>query len=80
MIQSVSGGVTSLIIGKQFVRLRSFIYLIADRDRGWKLVQKSLPRVIEYGRGEGILQVDQVRTRFRLIISFNSLSRVVDLI
>ncbi|PIO73949.1 hypothetical protein TELCIR_04060 [Teladorsagia circumcincta] len=29
---------------------------LADKVRGWKLVQKTLPRIIEYGRAEGILQ------------------------
>lgn len=28
-----------------------------ERMKGWKIVQKSLPRVIDYGRNEGILQV-----------------------
>uniref|UniRef100_A0A0N4UNP3 Protein DETOXIFICATION n=1 Tax=Dracunculus medinensis TaxID=318479 RepID=A0A0N4UNP3_DRAME len=28
----------------------------SDRPRGWKLVQKSLHRILEYGRSEGILQ------------------------
>lgn len=27
-----------------------------DRLRGWKVVQKSLPRIIHYGQREGILQ------------------------
>uniref|UniRef100_A0A0N4VML7 Protein TRANSPARENT TESTA 12 n=1 Tax=Enterobius vermicularis TaxID=51028 RepID=A0A0N4VML7_ENTVE len=27
-----------------------------DDQRGWKLVQKSLPRILEYGREEGILK------------------------
>lgn len=33
---------------------------LADKVRGWKLVQKTLPRIIEYGRSEGILQTAQV--------------------
>ncbi|CAJ0590768.1 unnamed protein product [Cylicocyclus nassatus] len=31
--------------------------LQAEKVRGWKLVQKCLPRIIEYGRSEGILVV-----------------------
>lgn len=26
-------------------------------DSGWKLIQKVLPRILEYGRSEGILQL-----------------------
>ncbi|KAK6018745.1 hypothetical protein OSTOST_15646, partial [Ostertagia ostertagi] len=33
---------------------------LADKVRGWKLVQKTLPRIIEYGRAEGILQTGPV--------------------
>ncbi|KAH7725105.1 Protein Y97E10AL.1 [Aphelenchoides avenae] len=32
-----------------------------DFARGWKLVQKCIPRIIEYGRSEGILQVHEYR-------------------
>ncbi|XGW04648.1 hypothetical protein V3C99_015663 [Haemonchus contortus] len=42
MLQSVADNVVNLIG--------------ADKVRGWKLVQKTLPRIIEYGRAEGILQ------------------------
>ncbi|CAK5073391.1 unnamed protein product [Meloidogyne enterolobii] len=27
-----------------------------EKIKGWKVVHKSLPRIIEYGRSEGILQ------------------------
>lgn len=37
---------------------------LADKVRGWKLVQKTLPRIIEYGRSEGILQVSAVSPKF----------------
>uniref|UniRef100_A0A914UJK4 Protein SPEC3 n=1 Tax=Plectus sambesii TaxID=2011161 RepID=A0A914UJK4_9BILA len=45
MIQSVTDGMSSLILN--------------DRPIGWKLVQKSLPRILEYGRSEGILQMPE---------------------
>ncbi|KAI1719387.1 ectodermal ciliogenesis protein [Ditylenchus destructor] len=48
-MKSVSGGMKTVTGG--------FI----DRSHGWKLVQKSLPRVIEYGRSEGILQLKEHR-------------------
>lgn len=42
-MKTVTAGVTS-VIG-------------VERVKGWKIVQKSLPRIIDYGRNEGILQV-----------------------
>ena len=42
MLATVSEGVSSFI---------------SERPRSWKLVQKCLPRIIEYGRSEGILQI-----------------------
>ena len=30
-------------------------FAAAERPKGWKLVQKSLPRIIDYGRDQGIL-------------------------
>lgn len=42
MIASVTEGVSSFI---------------SERPQGWKLVQKCLPKIIEYGRNEGILQI-----------------------
>lgn len=42
---------------KQRADLAARLSPVIDRARGWKLVQKSLPRVLEYGRSEGILQV-----------------------
>ncbi|KAE9416741.1 hypothetical protein Angca_008401 [Angiostrongylus cantonensis] len=37
-----------------------------DKVRGWKLVQKSLPRIIEYGRTEGILQTAAPSNAFNI--------------
>ncbi|EYC04234.1 hypothetical protein Y032_0089g2300 [Ancylostoma ceylanicum] len=37
-----------------------------DKVRGWKLVQKTLPRIIEYGRSEGILQVSAPNNAFNI--------------
>uniref|UniRef100_A0A914HJ47 Aminoacyl-transfer RNA synthetases class-II family profile domain-containing protein n=1 Tax=Globodera rostochiensis TaxID=31243 RepID=A0A914HJ47_GLORO len=31
--------------------------VIGERQKGWKVVQKSLPRIVDYGRNEGILQI-----------------------
>ncbi|ETN82204.1 hypothetical protein NECAME_08078 [Necator americanus] len=39
---------------------------LADKVRGWKLVQKTLPRIIEYGRSEGILQVSAPSNAFNI--------------
>uniref|UniRef100_A0A7E4V040 Protein SPEC3 n=1 Tax=Panagrellus redivivus TaxID=6233 RepID=A0A7E4V040_PANRE len=47
MIATVTEGVSSFI---------------GDRPRGWKSVQKSLPKIIEYGLAEGILQVRESNT------------------
>lgn len=48
----------SVLFLKYFDRCFNFLnntfYL--DRPKSWKLVQKVLPRVLEYGRSEGILQ------------------------
>ncbi|PAV91449.1 hypothetical protein WR25_06413 [Diploscapter pachys] len=38
----------------------------AEKPRGWKLVQKTLPRIIEYGRSEGILQVNAATNAFNI--------------
>ncbi|TKR86608.1 hypothetical protein L596_011168 [Steinernema carpocapsae] len=32
---------------------------LVEKERGWKLVQKSIPKVLEYGRSEGIIQVKE---------------------
>ncbi|KJH50629.1 hypothetical protein DICVIV_03221 [Dictyocaulus viviparus] len=39
---------------------------LADKARGWKLVQKTLPRIIEYGRSEGILQTNTQNNAFNI--------------
>uniref|UniRef100_F1L9T3 Protein SPEC3 n=1 Tax=Ascaris suum TaxID=6253 RepID=F1L9T3_ASCSU len=38
----------------------------SERVRGWKLVQRSIPRIIEYGRSEGILQSRNNGTPFSI--------------
>ncbi|KAK0411331.1 hypothetical protein QR680_005605 [Steinernema hermaphroditum] len=40
--------------------------LLTEKERGWKLVQKSLPRVLEYGRSEGILQLREQNASFNI--------------
>ncbi|GMR59404.1 hypothetical protein PMAYCL1PPCAC_29599 [Pristionchus mayeri] len=42
MIQNVTEGVSNI--------------LSTEKVRGWKMIIKSMPRIIEYGRSEGILQ------------------------
>ncbi|CAD5224146.1 unnamed protein product [Bursaphelenchus okinawaensis] len=37
-----------------------------ERTKGWKLIQKCVPRIIEYGRSEGILQVRENKTAFHI--------------
>ena len=39
---------------------------VAEKVRGWKLVQKTIPRIIEYGRSEGILQVNAPSNAFNI--------------
>ena len=41
------------------VALLFYLYelFLVERVKGWKVVQKTLPRIIDYGRNEGILQV-----------------------
>uniref|UniRef100_A0AC35FPM7 Uncharacterized protein n=1 Tax=Panagrolaimus sp. PS1159 TaxID=55785 RepID=A0AC35FPM7_9BILA len=51
MISTVTTGVSSFIV---------------DRPRGWKLVQKCLPRIIEYGLSEGILQIREQQSAFNI--------------
>lgn len=50
-------------------------YPTADRSRGWSKVQKLLPKIIEYGRAEGILQstcnVTTVSLTVNSVIIFN---------
>jgi len=51
MLATVSEGVSSFI---------------SERPRSWKLVQKCLPRIIEYGRSEGILQIREPSSAFNI--------------
>uniref|UniRef100_A0A915EKV8 Protein SPEC3 n=1 Tax=Ditylenchus dipsaci TaxID=166011 RepID=A0A915EKV8_9BILA len=39
---------------------------IIGRARGWKLIQKCLPRIIEYGRSEGILQLREHKAGYNI--------------
>lgn len=32
-------------------------------DSGWKLVQKILPNIVEYGRSEGIIQLHEKKVK-----------------
>uniref|UniRef100_A0A914CE32 Uncharacterized protein n=1 Tax=Acrobeloides nanus TaxID=290746 RepID=A0A914CE32_9BILA len=51
MLQTVADGVSSLV---------------SDKQKGWSLVQKGLPRIIEYGRSEGILQAVDASKSFNI--------------
>uniref|UniRef100_A0AC34QE73 Uncharacterized protein n=1 Tax=Panagrolaimus sp. JU765 TaxID=591449 RepID=A0AC34QE73_9BILA len=51
MIASVTEGVSSFI---------------SERPQGWKLVQKCLPKITEYGRSEGILQIRDNSAAFNI--------------
>ncbi|CAD6186977.1 unnamed protein product [Caenorhabditis auriculariae] len=53
MIQNVADGMANILT-------------TAEKVRGWKLVQKTLPRIIEYGRSEGILQVQATSNAFNI--------------
>ncbi|KAK0415874.1 hypothetical protein QR680_012165 [Steinernema hermaphroditum] len=53
MNQSLAGEVSVLMKDKESAR---------NDPRGWKLVQKSLPKITEYGRNEGILQLREQNT------------------
>ncbi|KAL3083218.1 hypothetical protein niasHS_011020 [Heterodera schachtii] len=53
--------VCCLIVHRQFKMATNIIAgvssVIGERPKGWKVVQKSLPRIMDYGRNEGILQI-----------------------
>ncbi|CAI4227229.1 unnamed protein product [Auanema sp. JU1783] len=39
---------------------------LAEKVRGWRAVQKALPRIIEYGKSEGILQTHTTGNAFNI--------------
>ncbi|KAI6190015.1 hypothetical protein M3Y97_00071000 [Aphelenchoides bicaudatus] len=59
MLQSVSDGVSNIISAAK-------VSPMPDQSRGWKMVQKSIPRIVEYGRSEGILQVREHKPTFNI--------------
>ncbi|KAI6243107.1 hypothetical protein M3Y99_00160400 [Aphelenchoides fujianensis] len=61
MIQTVTGGVSNMIGSASKPSMGA-----TEQSRGWKLVQKSLPRVVEYGRSEGILQMREYKPAFNI--------------
>lgn len=50
--------VNEKVVAALFTEIRrgTLDFYSSDRSNGWKLVQKCLPKILEYGRSEGILQ------------------------
>lgn len=56
MIQNVTEGVSNILSGMFVCMVIENIFNLAEKVRGWKLIIKTMPRIIDYGRSEGILQ------------------------